>query len=723
MSSGGSDSTSGLSAPLSAGHANSAAPLTVPPLVPLAMQNRLAPTPKGKPRFSVTVQLNSGETLHVADPRATRAMVALMDMNALHGGAASHYGGPAAFAELMSATHGLMFHLAQKSSRPWHEAFHFVNDAGHCENGIYALKANYGFADLTTEMLKKFRSIDSYLTGHGEAHLFPQGVLVSNGPLGSGLPQAQGLAIADAMAGKKRVTFCALSDGGAMEGEAKESLAAIPGLARKGKVAPFILIISDNRTKLSGRIETDSFDMEPTFQSLEKLGWKMMRLDNGHHLQACVSTLEEAIEQVTLDPSVPVVIHARTIKGKGNKKAEASASGAHGFPLKKAAEMVEFLREIYDGATVPPEFTAWAQELAETELQNAKAAELKKAQAAAVATASSSSAAGSSAAAVSEKIQIGVASALMKCRARGFPVVTVSADLQGSTGVADFQKAHPESTIDVGVAESNMISTAIGLSLSGYIPIVDTFAQFGVTKGALPITMASLSLGPLIAIFSHTGFQDAADGASHQALSFFAQLSSIPHVEVYSLSTSSEADALITEAIEKFSDDRKAGRVPPTRILFLGRENFPKRLIAEGARYKLGQSQVVLDSTKELSNSLTLVASGSLVLEAMKAAEELRKKNIGAIVVHASAVNHPDLETVRSALKKTGGRMVTVEEHRLVGGMGALLTHALVMAGQELRARSLGVGDRFGQSAYSALELYKMHGLDSGAIVKAALEL
>ena len=66
-------------------------------------------------------------------------MVALMDMNAAHGGAASHYGGPAAFAELMSATHGLMFHQATKQGKQWYEAFHFVNDAGHCENGLYAL--------------------------------------------------------------------------------------------------------------------------------------------------------------------------------------------------------------------------------------------------------------------------------------------------------------------------------------------------------------------------------------------------------------------------------------------------------------------------------------------------------------------------------------------------------------------------------------------------------
>ena len=688
---------------------------TTQPVSPLPVTNRLAGTPKNRPRFASTVQLGSGEAVPVADPRATRAMVALMDMNAQHGGAASHYGGPAAFAELMSAAHGLMFHYSARNKVEWHQAFHFVNDAGHCENGLYALKANYGFADLSLDSLKKFRSIESPLTGHGEAHLFPQGVLISNGPLGSGIPQAQGLAMGDALSGKKRITICALSDGGAMEGEAKEALAAIPGLAKKGRLAPFILIISDNRTKLSGRIETDAFSMEPSFQSLDKLGWKVMRLGDGNHLQACVSTLEEAIEQVSMDPTVPVVIHAITVKGKGNKKAEASASGGHGFPLKKADELPAFLSEIYDGGAVPAEFTAWADECRQWEEKKAAAPKKDDGTLAPGAALLKKTA--------SEKIQTGISAAMNACRARGLPVISVSADLPGSTGVAEFQKAYPAATLDVGVAEANMISAAAGLSLSGYIPVVDTFAQFGVTKGALPITMASLSQAPVIGVFSHTGFQDAADGASHQALSFYAQVSSIPHVECYSLSTSSEAEALMIQAIEDFAASRKAGKVPPTRLFFLGRENFPKRLIPEGASYSLGKSQVVYDSSGEFPKSVVVVAAGSLVPEALKAADLLREKATGTVVIHASAVNHPDLATILPALSKAGGRLVTVEEHRKVGGMGAMLSHALVEKGVALKMKSLGVGDHFGQSAYSALDLYKKHGLDAKSIAGAALEL
>lgn len=673
----------------------------------LSVKSRLAPVPATPPRWSVSVQNASGEKLAAGDPRATRAMVALMDMNALHGGAASHYGGPAAFAELMSATHALMFHAAKKAGVAWNEAFHFVNDAGHCENGLYALKANYGMAGVTIDGLKKFRSIESPLTGHGEAHLFPEGVLISNGPLGSSLPQAQGLAMADAAAGRKRVTVCALSDGAAMEGEAKESLAAIPGLARRGGLAPFVLLVSDNRTKLSGRIEQDSFSMEPTFRSLETLGWRVFRLEDGHHLQGCVATIEEAIQQASLDPSTPIAIHARTIKGKGSKKAEASASGAHGFPLKSASELPAFLTEIYEGATVPTEFLGWCEELQTAE---AKKAEAKKAAPAASAP--------------TEKIQVGVAAAMIAKRKAGAPVVSISADLQGSTGVADFHKAFPEAGFDVGVAESNMVSAAAGFSLGGFVPFVDTFAQFGVTKGALPITMASLSNAPVIGVFSHTGFQDAADGASHQAISYFAQVGSIPHLETYALSCSSEAEALVGQAIDSFVADRKAGRVPPTRIFFLGRENFAKRFAPEGVSYALGQAQVVSDSATDAGRSVVICAAGSLLGEAVKAAAALQAKGVGAIVINPSIINKPDLKTISAALAKTGGRLVTVEDHRSQGGMGSTLVHALTVEGgakgSNLKVRSLTIGDTFGQSAYSALELYKRHGLDSTAIVAAA---
>ncbi len=665
---------------------------------PLSVHNKLAGNPTREPNYSVSVKGPRGP-LNLTDPKATRALIALMDMNAVLGGAASHYGGPAAFAELMSALHGYVFSEAKLANRPWHDLFHLVNDAGHCENGLYALKANYGFADLTIEKLKKFRSIESVLTGHGESHLFPEAVLISNGPLGSSLPQAQGLAMADSLAGKSRVTVTAISDGGCMEGEARESLAAIPGFAIQGRLAPFVMIISDNNTKLSGRIDKESFSMAPTFESLKSLGWKVVHLGDGHDLQKCLDVISSAVQEASVNPKVPIAIHAKTIKGIGTKKTAESASGGHGFPLKSPTELPAFLTEIYDGA-FPVEFQSWIDELIEWEKQikaNAKKPAVPE-----------------------EKIQTGISNAMIKTYKNGHPVVSITSDLPGSTGVAGFRKEFPMASLDVGIAESNMISVAAGFSKIGYIPVVDTFAQFGVTKGALPMTMASLSEAPMICIFSHTGFQDAADGASHQGLSYLAMTSSIPDVDVYCLTCSEEAESVLTQIIENFANDRKAGKSPHSSVLFLGRENFPKKYV-DGGSFQLNKAQVLKENSG--SKSVAIVASGSCVVQALEAAEVLKGKGIGSIVINPLSHNRLDTATIREALKKTEGRLVTVEDHQKIGGLGQMLAFSLVEQGVQLKLKALAVHGEFGQSAYTAQELYQKHKIGAASIIEAVHEL
>lgn len=660
-------------------------------LTPIDRPSQLADTPSHAPQFAVQVKQSSGEPLQVVDPRATRAMVALMDMNAVLGGAASHWGGPSAFAELMSALHGIMFSEAAKAKKPWHQLYNFVNDGGHCENGLYALKANYRYGTLTLAELRKFRSIESRLTGHGESHLFPEGVLLSNGPLGSAFPQAQGLAFADALADRKRVTVTAITDGACMEGEAREAMAAIPGLAASGKMAPFVLIISDNNTGLSGRLDEESYAMAPTFEALGDLGWEVFDLYDGHDLQHCVDMIEAGIQAARENPRKPVAIHARTVKGFGVKKTADSSSGGHGFPLKAAGELKAFLSEIYGGQEVPQVFLDWAAELEKTPANPGQPG---------------------------KKVQVGVSAALIKKRQEGLPIISLSSDLPGSTGVAEFQKAFPGSKQDMGVCESNMISTAAGLSKAGFIPVVDTFAQFGVTKGALPLTMAALSQAPVIGIFSHVGFQDAADGASHQGLTYFGKTCAIPHTRVFALSCSEEAEALVSQAVDEFAAKMKKGETPDSFIFFLGRENFPTNYGVKN--FKLGEAQVVRDSA---TPKVVVAAVGALLPQALEAAEELSKAGVDVAVINPSVINQPDINTFKKYLDLAGGRLVTVEDHQIIGGMGAILSHSLLQAGVTLKLRSLGVHGEFGQSAYNAIELYRKHGLDATAIAKAVREL
>lgn len=663
-------------------------------LKPLKISNLLAGNPSGAPeypKYQVKIKNKAGKEVTVADPKATRALVALMNQHAVIGGAAAHWGGPAAFAEIMAAAHEIMF-----QAPVWHETYHFVNDAGHTENGVYALRANYGFDGMTLDTLKGFRSIESKLTGHGEAHLNPEGVFISNGPLGSGLPQAQGLALADKAIGNDRVTLCALSDGGAMEGEAREAMAAIPGLAAKGKMNPFVLLISDNNTKLSGRIGDDSFSMDPTFNALATLGWELITIDNGHDLEKVYHAIENGIEKAKANPNKPIALRFKTIKGYGVKATEESASGGHGYPLKPYdAGLMAFLEEIYDG-NCPEEFKTWANDI----LSSKPEASDKPKPAVTV-----------------EKVQPGFARACERAMKEGLPLFSVTADLQGSTGIAPFHKAFPENSLDIGVAEANMVSTAVGLAKAGFIPMVDTFAQFGITKGNLPLIMANLSQGPVFCLFSHTGFQDAADGASHQATTYFSAVSSIPHTTVISCACSKEAEEYMYAALHEYKKVREAGKTPNSYVFFYGRENFP-HYFNETESYDWKKAQVLREGA-----AATIVATGPTVAKALKAADELAANGTEVTVINNAFVNEPDTATIGAALKKTEGRLITVEDHQVIGGMGSMLCHALLQEGHQFQTVALGNKGEFGQSAYKADDLYAKHGMDDRAIVTAVKSL
>ncbi len=674
-----------------------------PPLAPLALKSRLASTPARAPRFSIRVKNASGAEVVAGDPRATRALVALMDVHAVVGGAACHWGGPAAFAEINAAIHAIMF---ATKGREWHEAYNFVNDAGHAENGIYALRANYGFDGLTLEDLKGFRSIASKLTGHGESHLNPQGVLLSNGPLGSALPQAQGLAIGDKVAGRDRVTLCTVSDGASMEGEAKEAFAAIPGLAGKGRLNPFVLVISDNDTKLSGRITKDSFSMQPSFAAMADLGWNVIHVPHGNQLQDVYLAVEKAVAQARANPLQPVCLLCKTVKGYGIKATEENATGGHGFPLANGENILQWMTELFKNDVVPAELMAWAQGL-RADWEKADAA--KKAKAASQAPAAPKP--------KTDKVQSGLARAAVRAATEGLPVFSVSADVQGSTGISLFQKSLPDRFIEVGIAESNMISVAAGLAKTGFIPIVDTFGQFGVTKGNLPLTMAALSQAPVIAIFSHVGFQDAADGASHQATTYFAATSAIPHTVVIAPSCADEAESLMLQAIRKVAADRAAGRDGDSYLFFVGRENYPLTWI-EGASFPWGKAQVLSNG-----DDVVLIGCGVLVNKAIEAGRMLASKGVHATVINNPFVNRVDMESIGPAVKRCCGRVVTIEDHQVLGGMGAQVAHALSNAGIPHSMKSLGIHNEFGQSAYLAEELYVKHGLTSAKMVEAALAL
>ena len=230
-----------------------------------------------------------------------------------------------------------------------------------------------------------------------------------------------------------RLTLCTVSDGASMEGEAKEAFAAIPGLAAKDRLNPFLLVVSDNDTKLSGRISKDAFRMVPTFEAMSALGWNVIKVANGNDLQEVYLALETALQQARANPRAPVCLWVKTVKGFGVRSTVESASGGHGFPLANAEKIVDFVNEIYFGAPeVPAELAGLGAGLArrlgtkgsgqksKSRRRPARRPPVKK-----------------------EKIQAGLAKGAVRAAQEGFPVYSVSADVEGSTGISFFQKSFP----------------------------------------------------------------------------------------------------------------------------------------------------------------------------------------------------------------------------------------------------------------------------------------
>ena len=141
--------------------------------------------------------------------------------------------------------------------------------------------------------------------------------------------------------------------------------------------------------------------------------------------------------------------------------------------------------------------------------------------------------------------------------------------------------------------------------------------------------------------------------------------------------------------------------------------------MSDSYTYELGKSQLVFDNSSEFHQSVTVVAAGPLLHQALEAAMELQKESVGTVVIHPSIINKPDMKTLLSALEKTSGKLVTVEDHQVIGGLGAITAHALAQRGRDFKMKSLGVNDKFGQSSYKAIELYKKHRVDHLAIADA----
>ncbi len=294
--------------------------------------------------------------------------------------------------------------------------------------------------------------------------------------------------------------------------------------------------------------------------------------------------------------------------------------------------------------------------------------------------------------------------ALVELGAEKDDFIVLDADLAAATQTGKFKAAYPERFYDAGIAEANMVGIAAGVAAAGKKVFCSTFAMFAAGRA---FEQVRNSVGyPHLNVnicATHAGISVGEDGASHQCNEDIALMRSIPGMTVICPADDTEAKAAVRAAYDY------EGPV----YMRLGRLAVPVFNDPETYKFELGRGVVLREGT-----DVAIIATGLMVAAALEAAESLAEKGVSAEVVNIHTIKPLDEELVRSVAKKCG-RVVTCEEHSVIGGLGDAVLSAL--AADPVPVRKVGVNDVFGESG-PAVELLAKYGLDAAGVEGQVLD-
>ena len=284
-------------------------------------------------------------------------------------------------------------------------------------------------------------------------------------------------------------------------------------------------------------------------------------------------------------------------------------------------------------------------------------------------------------------------------------LVVLDADLAAATKTSGFKKKFPERHIDCGIAEGNMMGVAAGLSLVGKIPVASTFAMFAAgrafeqVRNSIGYPHLNVKIGA-----THAGITVGEDGATHQCNEDIALMRTIPGMVILNPADAVEAKACVKAAVEYEG---------PVYMRF-GRAAVPVINDRPDYQFEMGKGVLLREGT-----DVTIVATGIMVNSALEAAEKLAAEGISAEVINIHTIKPLDTEIIAKSAKKTG-KVVTAEEHSVVGGLGGAVCEALSELCPTPVCR-IGINDVFGESGSAAALLVK-YGLDGEGVYSRVKE-
>ena len=654
-------------------------------------------------------------------------------MDAVQAAKSGHPGMPMGMAEIAVALWAR--HLKHNPQNPlWADRDRFVLSNGHGSMLIYALLHLTGY-DLPIEELKNFRQLHSKTPGHPEVDITP-GVETTTGPLGQGIANAVGLALAEKLlaaefneAGFPVVdhnTYVFLGDGCLMEGISHEacSLAGTLGLSK------LIVMYDDNGISIDGEVEHWFADNTP--KRFEAYGWNVIPNVNGHDVDAVDAAIAQAKQNAALDKG-PTLICCKTNIGEGSPNL-AGTDKVHGAPLGDAEIAATRAAIGWEHAPfeIPAEvYNAWDAQVEGAARQSAwdklfeaysakfpaKAAEFKRRMAGDLPAQFEQTAARllAEVAAKGETIATRKASqnAITLLAAELPELLGGSADLTGSN-LTNWPKcvAVRRNTegftagnhINWGVREFGMSAALNGMALhGGYIPFGATFLTFSdYSRNAL--RMAALMKKRNIFVFTHDSIGLGEDGPTHQPVEHAATLRLLPNMDVWRPADSVESMAAWNSAVM-----RKDG---PSSLLF-SRQNLPFLARSESVLNSIVKGGYVLVDVADAK--VTLIATGSEIEIAMNTQKALAEKGIAARVVSMPSTNVFDRQAAAYKAEVLGTAPIAVIE----AGMTDSWYKYIAQAG--VKGTVLGMST-FGESA-PAGALFKHFGLTTEKFTEAAVAL
>ncbi len=552
----------------------------------------------------------------------------------------------------------------------------FILSKGHAAPILYA--AWKGVGQLTKKDLLSYRSFDSVLEGHPTLR-FPYAE-AATGALGIGLSIGAGEALSARLDDRSYKTYVLMGDSEVSEGCVWEAAQ----IATFYKLNNLIGIIDCNRlgqsTPTMEALEGDA--PERFARMFDSFGWEPFIVD-GHDVNALMHTMDQA-RNVS---DKPAIIIAKTKKGYGVDAIE-DKEGYHGKPIKREDidEVLDQLHKRFEAASEPVEYQ-WVPHMPPQGPPATRCllGEMPK-----------------------PDYLIGDALATRKAYGQALvalggvckEVVSLDAEVKNSTYAELFEKAYPDRFFQCFIAEQNMVSMGVGFERRGKIPFISTFGAF-LSRAHDQIRMAAVGTSALRLVGSHAGVSIGQDGPSQMALEDIAMMCAVPDsVVLY------PSDAVSTYKLVHAMATYNTG------ISYLRTTRMQTPVIYQNDdTFEIGGCKVVKQSERD---QCCVIGAGVTLFEALKAHEQLAKENIAISVIDLYSIKPLDLDTIRSVVRASGKKLITVEDHYVQGGLGQEVAAALCNDDVTIQRLAVTKLPRSGKPE----ELLADAGIDSDAIVQ-----